>query len=316
MNFAVSTYKGDLKASCEGAYANSVIAGSYYYTTTLKNTTVNGTTTLKNETKAAYKKGTSMASVATAARRSSSAVKFSMSVASTTAKALLAAAKNVNKATYAAALNLVIKSMALGIPVPTITNVNAASISATVGGWPANVPVSCYPATTYKEEWECLDGACAKYEWRDEKSALTALLLGLFLGGLGIPYFYYGYWALGAVMLILTLLPCIFCCIACACGITIAGAGALSSKMGSGGGSGNGLSEDVEGGTEMGSPKGTGSGAGSGGDGDKKGPVEMAVQIIICCGSCVAMAWSIAVIVQVANYDITPQQSDTCLNKM
>jgi len=55
-----------------------------------------------------------------------------------------------------------------------------------------------------------------KGEKQDEKNhykAVTAICLGFFFGGLGADRFYYGYWAIGAVKIMLWFFICISSCV-------------------------------------------------------------------------------------------------------
>lgn len=213
-------------------------------------------------------------------------------------------------------------------------------------GWPKDVPHHCCPLATGQSKWQCLDDKCAKFEWRESKSALTAMLLQCFFGTFAAGYLYYGYTGFAVIQILLTLFPCCFgCFLACQrqCCSSDEGQGSssLASKSNSKRkdyGTGSGQCEgagvfvacDSVSSEEFG--KGTGSGAGKKKNGKKSSGKSKATaaaddenqkdgccslmwilsisSALVCCGM---FAWIIGVVVQIADYSIRPQQPDTCL---
>merc|ERR1711998_658785 len=194
------------------------------------------------------------------------------------------------------------------------------------------VPASCYPNATGNEDWECLDGVCSQYEWRDEKSATTALLFAIFLGNAGGPLWYYNYTAQAAVMLCITAFPCALLCFFCFCmcccvplvgeaGLASGGGGGSGFQGFSGSGSGAPVKEDEEdpeieiGTTDSTEGSGTGSGKGAGAGGEAKTNQEYLAQCCFCCLFCGVFIWAIVNIAHVADYTLYPQDAGDCLKK-
>jgi len=215
----------------------------------------------------------------------------------------------------AAAFAAVCIAAVSGTPAPTSTP------SACPVSWPSQVQAvpACCPAQSNQKEYVCINGinGCTAAEWRDEKSAMTALLLAIFLGGTGASYFYYGYTGLGAGLLCMQLAPCICICVAMCClGAALgAGGGAASSAAGAASGSGNGAEVDMD--SSSASESGTGSGKGAGKGAEMEaGALMPLIQCFACLMFCGQFVWQIIVIVGVAGYDLYPQQSGACLKKM
>merc|ERR1712167_282032 len=149
--------------------------------------------------------------------------------------------------------------------------------------WTANkVPSTCWPSETGQESWECLQNTgvltCAKYEWRTDKSAITALLLQIFLGNWGAGDLDYGQIGLGVGLLCLQLAPCCLICILVGAGVML-----MSGEKSDGGAVG----------------------------------VAMAAQCILLCSCCATFAWNIAAIVMIATYKVVGEDPDTtCTKKM
>jgi len=190
-------------------------------------------------------------------------------------------------------------------------------------GWPDTVPENCYPQVTHRPEGVCLHNQCQRFEWREAKSGMTALLLQLFLGGCGAAYWYFGYYTYAVLMMCLILAPCIFICAACCCGAGLFAAFNVVETEAQQPIYAGQTDAPPDYGAQMGSGQGAASGAGSGsgrGSNDVMAVVApmMYICVVLCsvCSSMGASIWAIVVIVQVAENDLMPQQANTCLKPM
>lgn len=290
--------------------------------------------TLNNRENAPKAHGTKIATSTPAATHSK------VRVATTTAKPLTKETKK--------RLVKEVKRLAAKTPAPTTVHVTRPH------SWPKNVPHHCCPLATGSAKWECLQGKCAKFEWRESKSAITAILLQCFFGTFAAGYIYYGYNDLAVIQILLTLLPCGFgCFLACKRQCCGSGAGHGSSSVplkegrkskkkdyGSGSGSGQcdgaGVCVACDSVSSVeGFGKGTGSGAGKKKAGQKASKKSNATaeadrgrekdgccekwnwMLILTISSalvyCGMVSWVIGVAVQISDYSVLPQQSNTCL---
>jgi len=196
-------------------------------------------------------------------------------------------------------------------PAPEIP---AKKTSVVPSGWPKDMKPYCYPDVSNRPEWECVPSECN--EWRDQKSALTAFLLQLFLGNWAAGYWYYGYYGLGAGLISMFLGPCVLMCCFFCCGVGAAAsvgfAGGPQPDYNSvGAGSGAPATEETAFSVE-GSGQGTGSGAGSGSDGEG---ATLFLAPCLGCIACGAGIWSLVCLIQIAEYDLYAQQSGACTLK-
>jgi len=172
-----------------------------------------------------------------------------------------------------------------------------------------------------KKDFEC--NTCNTDETREQKSAVVALLLQLFLGQFAAGIFYYGDVGLGVGLIFLGFAPCICCC--CLCMVTAVGSAGGNAMRGGGGAVEAPELEDdelaaPEVGTSLtsmeGTGTGTGSGAGKGGNDEMVGAMGGMVYCGVICAILATQIIAIVYVILIATYGFLPDTTKYCVKKM